>query len=82
MKRYLLQWKGNTIEYYTIKSESKLNSKIGVDWFIRMDKEKYIRFMKELAENLHPNIDLSKKSIDNISTKLLPSIYSNMVALK
>ena len=35
-----------------------------------MIKDKYIRFMKESAENI-PNKDISKKTIDNISTKLL-----------
>ena len=35
-----------------------------------MIKDKYIRFMKESAEN-EPNKDTSKKPIDNISTKLL-----------
>ena len=34
-----------------------------------MIKDKYIRFMKESAENI-PNKDISKKTIDNISTKL------------
>ena len=35
-----------------------------------MIKDKYIRFMKEAAEK-KPNKDISKKTIDNISTKLL-----------
>ena len=35
-----------------------------------MIKDKYIRFMKESAEN-KPNKDISKKTIDNISIKLL-----------